>query len=248
MTLGEILTFAKEELLDDRSVLLEGANDELHSDEGLVTLIADGQNQLARQGCLLFDETTEAVTQIELAEDTQAYPIHPKIFQVLWARLSDDERWLARLDRVQLAPQSPRDLPYWDVNQPATSTPGRPRAWSTNNQSGRIMVDRKPSSVELDADLGLRLGVLRLPLQQLDAENLEMELEIPAEHHLSLAFYAAGMKAIARTAGGNADADMRKAGQAWLKVFNDKKAEVRRQAIQLWGARFSFVFGGWASR
>lgn len=248
MKLGDVLRFAKEELLDDKSTLLEGAPDELHSDEGLVTLIADGQRQLARAGCLLFDEETEAVTQIPLVEDSQAYELHASIIQVVHARVSDDERHLARLDRVQMSPQTRRTPEYWDVNQPATVTPGRPTAWSTNNQSRRIMLDRPASATEEDDELYLQLGVIRLPIQTLAVENTDIELEIPEEHHLALAFYAAGMKAVARSGGGNGDADMRRAGMEWLKVFNNKKAAVRKEAIQLWGARYSFVFGGWAAR
>lgn len=248
MKLGDVLRFAKEELLDDKSALLEGAPDELHSDEGLVRLIEDGQRQLARAGCLLFDEETEAVTQIPLVEDTRAYALHASIIQVVHVRVSDDERHLARLDRVQMNPQTRRSPEYWDVNTPLTVSPGRPTAWTTNNQSGRILLDRPASATEEDDGLYLQLGVIRNPIQALDAEALDVDLEIPEEHQLALAFYAAGMKAIARGAGGNGDADLRKAGQAWLKVFYEKKASVRKEAIQLWGARYSFVFGGWAAR
>ncbi len=245
MRTSEILEYIAQDLLDDRSKMVEGEPDHIWSSRVLIRYYNEGARRLCRDAWVLQDSETPCATVIDLKENVTTYKLHPSVIFVKAARLSDSDVDLHRVgyDDNRIRPAIlVADADFFDVNHTITEQAGRPIRFSTDLGLRSIRVGRKP-----DADaaaLKLLLTVVRLPIIELSEKNLDLEPEIPAEYQMDVAQYAAG-KALQNA---NIDAAVKRQGRDWVVEFETKLVrEAGRDRRRTQQSQPQFRFGGWAS-
>lgn len=244
MKTSEILEHITGPMLDDRAEMISGQSDTLFKDSTVIQYLNEAERRLCQWAWVLEDSTTAEVCSIGMKVDTSEYPLHKSILHVKAARLSDSDVDLTRVgyDDNRLMPLSQMiDSNMWDVNTILLESPGRPARYSVDMGTRVFRVRRKPDAAS--ALLKMLLRVVRMPLVPMSTDNPDKEPEVPEEHHLNLAKFAAG-SCLANTA--DIDADLRSLGEKWVAEFEDllKKAKRDRQRRQQSMPRFRF--GGWA--
>lgn len=244
MKTSELLDHITGPMLDDRADLLEGASDQLFKDETVIRYLNQGEQKLARDAWVIEDLTTPTVTQIQLIENVNNYEFHKSILFVKAVRLNDSDIDLIRVgyndNRIYPDVQY-MDPDFWDINTQNIETAGRPQRYSTDLGTRVIRIRRKPDPVA--ALLKLQLSVVRLPLVPMSVDNPDKEPEVPEEHHLELAKFAAG-SCMANTA--DIDAGLRTLGTKWVTEFNDRCAIAKRDRQRRQQSMPQFRFQGWA--
>jgi hypothetical protein len=201
MTLDELLSELRENILHDRSDRVEGTPDLLWSDATLIRYINESERRFARRGLVLHDAASPEATQVTLVEGQTLYPLHASVLAVITAKLAGEPRDLSRtghaaIDGCQMATDIVRDASY--VFELA---PGKPVAYTTDEsislddsgtlQSVTLRVYPAPTAEYADQIINLR--VMRLPLERFVLDDLGQDVtpEIPEDHHLEMLDWAA---------------------------------------------------------
>jgi hypothetical protein len=199
MTLQELLTELRENILHDRSDQVAGQSDRLWSDDTLIRYIDEAQKRFARMGLVLRDATTPEVTQVTTVAGQAEYTLHDSVLGVLSARYSTDEADLTRLGHTDIGSAPRPDDPWYDPYGYRLLPPGKPIAYTTDDQiaedSGThrsaVHLRLYPTPTADYADLTVKLRVVRLPLETLSSRSMGARPELPEMHHLELLDYAA---------------------------------------------------------
>lgn len=249
MKLSEILEHIGGPLLDDRAELLEGVSDTIWSDKVLVRYLNEAQRKLCRDAWVLEDKDTASVDtngvkicQIQLREDETDYPLSETILKVKSVRLSDSDIDLLAVnyDDNRLHNSLNYDSSFWDVNIVEDEQSARPNRWSADIGS-RVMRVRNPPDEDA-AELKLNMVVVRMPACPLSLSNMNAEPEVAEEHHLNMAFWAAG-RALSHP---TVDAGLRTVGKEFMADFEKALQDAKRDRQRLQQAPPRFRFGGWA--
>lgn len=200
MILSQLLSELRKNILYDRSDRTDGDSDQLWDNETLVRYIDEAQRKLAREGLVIRDGSTAEVTQVTLVAGQHTYPLHKAVMAVVSARYDTDQPDLKRVGHWFLAGFQMPDNNYFDVNLTSTLTPGRPLAFSTDEEvqtesdgdSAGVMALRVfPTPTASEAGKIVYLRVIRLPIETLDKDRLKVSPEVPEEHHLEMLDWAA---------------------------------------------------------
>lgn len=197
MILSELLDELRTNILRDNSSLLAGDDDRLWSDTTLVRYINEAYRRFARETLIIRDATTPELTQVALQSGVTLYPLNPAALSVRSVRYHTDAADLPRASHTRLDGYiGASQEQFFDVNTVSDLAPGRPRAWTVDEelQGGpntpiTLRVYPEPSADE--AGLLMYLRVSRLPLEPLTLDNDAAELEIPEDYHLDILNWAA---------------------------------------------------------
>lgn len=198
MTLTDLLDELAGGMLRDRSDLMSGPDDYLWSDEQLIKYIDEAQGLLARKGLVIRDASTAAVVEVSLTADVTQYTLHPSIIAVISAQVEGDVGDLARAGHSAFNSFQHVDPLFFDPAQLSTMPPGKPLAFSTDEQldrasgkAGVVSMRVYPTpTADYDGTL-IRLRVVRGPLRPLTTDDLEASPEVPDDYHLGLLDWAA---------------------------------------------------------
>lgn len=240
MNLSDMLVYTASELLDDRTVLVDGDNDSLWSDTYLVRQFNQAQKILARRAwCIIeYGETPAGV--ITLRTGIALYDVHPKVLKVFDATPDDFSSPLGRTDDIILRTDTAHDVfNAFEVGEAAAraaTETGSPRAIATNAGSRQVRIYPTPTSTENGVQVALK--VARLPLVELTLDDTDAEPEVPEQWHMDLCTYAAG-RALTLP---NVDADQKVEGRLMLVEFNEVVKEARRdrQRFEMGTSRWAF--------
>ncbi len=199
MKLADLLTELRQNILHDRSDQIDGQSDRLWDDETLVRYINEAQVRFARLGLVLRDSTTPEATEVTLVAGQSEYTLHDAVLGVLSVRYAADEVDLTRIDHRAIGGQPRIDGPYFDPAQMRLLPPGKPVAYTTDEQIAEDSSNRRsavhlrlyPAPTAEYAGETLRLRVVRLPLDRLHPTSLNVEPEIPESHHIEMLDWAA---------------------------------------------------------
>lgn len=199
MTLEDLISELRENILHDRSDRTEGDTDLMWTDATLVRYINEAQNRFARKTYVLRDGTTPEATRITLVEGQDEYPLHPSVMAVISAQIEGERRALARTGYSVLAGQIDSTQNTFDSTFASTIPPGRPLAYSTDetfSESDAGMIEATTLRVYPVPDMDsagtvLRLRVIRAPLYPLSLRRLNARPEIPEIYHLDMLDWAA---------------------------------------------------------
>lgn len=198
MKLSELLSELRLNILNDRSDRTSGDSDYLWTDATLVRYINEAQRRFAKRSLIIRDGTTPEVTQVALETDVDEYVLHPSVIAVVSAKLPDEQNDLVRASH-SIFGRVVQTSDNWDLSQQPLSSPGKPIAYSTDEQvweddnasmaAVTLRLFPKPSS-DYNGDV-LQLRVVRMPLEPLVSTNLSAIPEIPEDHHLEMLDWAA---------------------------------------------------------
>lgn len=238
---SELIDLVASDMLDDRKNLISGESDVLFPDSLIARYLAEAERTLCRRAWVLEDAGASAATRIQLAAGKGEYPVDKSVLFVKAVRLSDSDLDLVRVgyngNRVSSAI---KDSEPWDVNYAYVENPGRPSRYSTDVGTRVIRLRQKPDAAS--ALLKLYLSVVRMPLAPISAENGSGTPEVAEEYHLDLALYAAG-KCLNRP---TVEAELRTLGRQWIKEFDERVAEARRDRNRFTQSEPQHHFGAWA--
>jgi hypothetical protein len=135
----------------------------LWSDDELQEFLDDAHNEAAERGLLLRDATTAEICEVAISAGTAAYPLDPRILVVIRAKLDSQTRPL----EVTSTPALDRCDPGWEsrsgsVNAIAIDAEGA--GWTAT-------LVGPPTAAGT-----LRLHVFRLPLESIDGDTDEPEI------------------------------------------------------------------------
>lgn len=247
MNLGDLLQELRENILHDRSDQVAGtASDQLWSDKTLVRYINEAQRRFARDSLIIQDATTPSVVNVEMVAEQNDYALHPSILSVLSARYVGDAGDLGRTGHSALSAYRPANTLFFDPSRYNSLPNGKPLAFSTDE--GLALDDVGASSVvtlhlypaPTAAYLaGLKLRVIRLPLDDFSVEDLSAFPEIPETHHLEMLDWAAYLALRIRDldAGDDAAADKFRAS------FEDHVKKAREVVMRKLFAPIGWQFG-----
>lgn len=250
-TWGQLLEYCASVHLDDRVLLLEGANDEQFVDSNLLMLLSRAQDELAREAWVIFDKTTVSTVintvttplcQYALTNLQYEFALHPAVLHVEGAKFSDSDIYLRRVtkDMARLGGGSSVFYPMTTV-YPAVyiDSPGRPIWFSTSTAPKVLRLNRKIEIAQFDGTqypiqqgptpAVLQLEVKRLPILPVNNTTLDAYPEVPAEYHLSLAAYAAGY---ALTTSQSAEAESKRVGSALMKEWKEVVLNAKRDLFR----------------
>lgn len=247
MNLEELLGELRTNILRDDAELASGPSDTLWTDDSLVLYINDAQKRFARRTLSLRDSTTPEVVEVALVSGIATYALNASVLAVVSARFDTDTHDLTRVGRAVLAIVRPEDNVWFDSNNIAAMTPGRPRAFSTDEgleaDSKAVMLTVYPTPTDAEDGLLLNLRVARLPLVDFSIDKLNVESEIDEMYQLDMLEWAA-FRALR-----NSDIDGHSsAAKDHEKRFNDAAQEVLKDIRRKMRApmRFEFGRGGFA--
>ena len=250
MTTQELLDELKGSILRDTSTQIGGPADSFWSDTALLRYINEAQTRFATIGLVLHDATTTSVTEVNMADGIAQYTLHPAVIAVISARYGSDTFDLIRTGHSGLFAYSSPSTAYFDPATLAALQPGKPLAWSTDEQldaksgiSGVVSLHVYPTP-SADYTGQIRLRTIRLPLKELSLDDSERQPEIPLQYHLAMLDWAAyrALRNIDSDVG-----DMSKADK-FRQTFDESVALARRDTLRklFVPIRHSFGQAGWA--
>jgi len=196
MNLEALLGELRENVLRDDAELASGPNDFLWSDETLVRYINEAQRKFARKTLLLRDASTPEVAQVTLRAGVSSYVLHDRVLAVVSAKYDTDSVDLGRVGRAAVTTLWYYEPPFFDPSQATALTPGRPRAFSTDEtldvdsqQAITLVVYPTPTATEEGKIIYLR--TCRMPMSNFDINDLKAECELNEDYHLDMLEYAA---------------------------------------------------------
>lgn len=199
MTLGELLQYLREAILNDRTDRVSGSSDYLWTDNTLVTNINEAQTRFCRRGLILRDGSTDEVTLVRLREGVTEYPLHESILGVLSAKRVGQESDLTRVGHAVLSGYRNLAQSWIDPTDMRRLPPGVPIAYATDETLSDadgstftqpvMRIYPTPSATEEGALI--RLRVVRKPLCRLSVSALSAVPEIPEDYHIPMLDWAA---------------------------------------------------------
>lgn len=247
MTLEELITELRENILHDRSDRTDGDTDQMWSDAALVRYINEAQTRFARQTYALRDGQTVAATRITLVDGVDIYALHPSVLAVISAQPEGSRMALARAGFSQFAEPPPQQSAFFDPQNVHLPRPGPPLAYSVDEtflessagplEAGTIRIYPVP-----DADAAgtvVQLRVIRTPIAKLTLENMAGVPEIPEMYHLSLLDWAAylALRVV------DLDAGMPDRAMEFRASFEQTVNEVRKETLRKRRAPMTWGFG-----
>lgn len=246
MTLQDLLDELASNILRDRSDMMSGPKDQLWPDEVLVKYINEAENLLARKGLVLRDASTPAVVEVPLVAGVIQYSLHPSVVAVISAKVAGDAGDLARAGHSTFSSAQHPDALFFDPAQLSILQPGKPLAFSTDEQldivSGKSGVVSLRAYPEPSADYAgtlLKLRVVRKPITALTLTNLTASPEVPEDYHLGLLDWAA-YRALRNL---DSDAGAVEKADKYKKEFDDMVAQARTDALRKMFAPLQWGFG-----
>lgn len=246
MNLQQCLDMLKSNILYDRSDRVDGTADWLWSDETLVTYINEAQRRFARLGLVIRDGSTD-VTRVTLIEGVNQYALDPSVLAVMSVRYPGDNADLARGGHNAFDSYRQPDAYYFDPSMMSTRQPGKPVAFSTDEQvspddyDSASVVTLRIYPVPAAAQDGqvLQLRVVRLPLEDLTLSNMQAVPEIPRDHHLEMLDWAAylALRIV------DVDAGMPGRANEFRASFDDAVAKARNNLMRKVFAPAQWSFG-----
>lgn len=250
MTTQELLDELRGAILRDTSTQIGGPQDSFWVDTQLLRYINEAQARIATMGLVLHDSVTASVTEVSMVNGVAQYTLHPAIIAVVSARYGSDTFDMIRTGHSGLFAYSSPSTAYFDPATLAALQPGKPLAWSTDEQldsksgiSGVVSLHVYPTP-SADYTGQIKLRTIRLPLKELSLEEPDRSPEIPAQYHLSMLDWAAyrALRNIDSDVGDTAKADK------FRQVFDETVALARRDTLRklFVPVRHSFGQAGWA--
>jgi hypothetical protein len=215
MTLGELLSELRGNILSDLSNQVAGASDYLWSDDALVRYINEAHRRFAQRTQCLRDNATPEVTQFVTVANQNLYQLHRSVISVLSVRMVGDKADLARAGHADFDTYHEPDTYFFDPAMLSQLPPGKPLAFSTDEGIGQddygsyssVILRLYPVVSSDYAGITGNLRVTRYPLLHFSSKNLKAIPEIPEDYHLNMLDWAAYL-ALRRTdldvAGGDA--------------------------------------------
>lgn len=199
MTLQELLSELRDNILNDRSDQKSGPSDYLWSDATLVRYINEAQRRFCRKGLVLRDASTPEVCKVWLRQGVEKYVLHPSVLGVVSARLDYTRNDLTRTGHPFLAGYNAPDMLTFDVSNSPLPSPGRPLAFTTDDELGpddtdalgSVVLKLYPIPDAMHDNVICNLRVVRLPLENLSIHALSAHPEIPEDFHLEMLDWAA---------------------------------------------------------
>lgn len=200
MNTGELLRYLRVDILHDNSQQIAGSgDDQLWSDESLITNINEAYRRFARLTLAIRDASTPAVCEVTLEEGVDEYTLHKAVFAVMSARLEDTHVDLSRAGHSMFQDRMAVNTRFWDPSDFYSPTPGAVRAFSTDEgvsiddagNAGTITLRVYPVPDETMDGKKLYLRVIRMPIDRLVLTDLGADLEIAEDHHIEMLDWAA---------------------------------------------------------
>lgn len=252
MTLDDLLSELRENILYDRTAEVAGDTSYLWSTATLIRYIDEAQRRFARQALVIRDSVTREVCEVELVEGQTNYTLHESVRAVVSAKFDGDSYDLARAGHTAFDDYRPPDQNNWDMSMLLSQTPGKPRAYATdeqaalddNDSSGVVSMRIYPAPSAAYAGDIIRLRVIRMPIERLAANNLQAIPEVPEDHHLEMLDWAAYLALrIVDHEGGNPARALEFRASFEAHVKEARKSVLRKMFVpQSWG----FGRNGWS--
>lgn len=243
MDLEALLGELRGNVLRDDAEIASGPDDSLWSDETLVRYINDAQQQFARRTLALRDNSTPQVVEVALAAGIASYALHKSVLAVVSAAYDTDTTDLARAGHSVFRTYAKEDPAWLDPSTAATWTPGRPRAYSTDetldsDSKGSVTMVVYPTPTSTEEGKIIHLRVARLPLRRFDIETMDAECELEEDYQLDMLEWAA-FRALM-----NSDIDGHKTEAKDHEArFMKATRDVRRDLMRKMRAPIRFQFG-----
>jgi len=197
MTLQELLDELQNNILYDRSNLVEGDSDALWSRDTLIRYINEAYFRFARNALCIQDGKTPQITTFKTAAGVQNYTLDKSVLAVKSMRVSGDTCDLARAGHANFGSYHTPDTYFFDPSQLSNLPPGRPKAFGTDEclsetadgSVSAINVFLYPQISTEYAGLTINMRVIRMPLSKL--QDLRDVPELPETHHMEMLDWAA---------------------------------------------------------
>jgi hypothetical protein len=249
MTLGELLLFLRESILNDRTDRTSGSSDYLWTDNTLVTFINEAQRKFAVESLILRDGTTDAATLVPLVVGQTIYDLHPAVIAVLSAQSLNSQVGLTRVGHsIFTMFRNPTDR-WAEPGQYSVLPPGATQAFSTdeavasnltgNFSSITMRIFPAPSLASVTASPTIRLRVIRKPLIPFSLTRPDQVCELPDDHHIEMLDWAAYMalRIVDDDAGNEGRA------QEFVASFEDHVTKAKKLAMAKMFAPTGWGFG-----
>lgn len=196
MTLGELLSELRNNVLRDNSSLVAGDSDELWSDDTLLRYIKDAERRFARRTLIIRDGTTPEYTQLRLKTGQTTYKLPAAVISVLSARFDVNQFDLARSGHALVNQMHPPEFLSFDPTLPYQVPPGAPLAYYTDetlvyNRQQAVTLSVFPApGADQDGKIVYQ-RVVRIPTCGYTVNDLDHESEIPEDYQLDVLEWAA---------------------------------------------------------
>jgi hypothetical protein len=196
MTLGELLSELRNNILRDNSHLVAGDKDELWSDETLLQYIKDAEKRFARRTLIIRDGTTPEVTQLRLRTGQTTYKLPASVISVLSARFDVNQFDMARSGHALVNQMHPPEFLSFDPTLPYQVPPGAPLAYYTDetlvyNRQQAVTLSVFPAPGADQNGKLVYMRVVRIPTCGYTLADLDKESEIPEDYQLDTLEWAA---------------------------------------------------------
>ena len=249
MTLDEMLQYTAAELLDDRTSLVAGDNDDLWSDAYLCRMFNEAARILCRRSWVIVEYGTVPAGVITLRTDVSTYSLHASVLRVYDGTPSTQDAPLGRTDDINLRDTSvvtpyPADAfnaveigAATSLAGGSASLSGAPLAFASDAASRTLRVFPPPTSTQ--NGLKVYMKIARLPIEELTLDDVEAEPETPREWDIAICEFAAG-KALVMP---NIDSDQKVEGRRLLAAFDEtvRQARQERQRAEASAYRWNFA-------
>lgn len=243
MKLSELIAHVAQNVLDDRTAMLNGSPDSLWSNTVLARYFRRAEDEFARRTHCIIDDTTAACCSVALVTSQSRYALHASVLRVLSVTPADTDLDLVRHSYDSMRPRFDTTPGYFDVNRVYTDSPGRPLWYSTDSATKILKIRPAPAADDVSDIVTLNLRVVRRPITALSADTPNSEPEIPEEYHLDLCDYVA-YRALSQP---NVDSDGKKEAGAYLKEFERSIRKAKADKLVAEAAPVQWQFGGWAN-
>lgn len=235
MTLRDLLDELANGILRDRSDMMSGPADYLWSDTTLVKYLNEAESLLARKGMVIRDATTAAVVDVPLVAGTTQYTLHPSVVAVISAKIEGDRGDLKRAGHSVFSAFQHPDALFFDPEQLSLLPPGKPLAFSTDEQldtssgkTGVVSLRAYPEPTAEYTGTKIKLRVVRKPIVALTLDEMDAEPEVPEDYHLGLLDWAA-YRALRNI---DSDAGAADKAEAFKKEFDAMVAQARTDTLR----------------
>ena len=246
MTLQDLLDELGDSILRDRSDMMSGPEDQLWPDATLVKYINEAEGILARKGLVIRDASTPAVVEVPLVAGVTQYTLHASVVAVISAKIEGDAGDLARAGHSTLSSTQHPDPLFFDPSQLSILQPGKPLAFSTDEQldivsgkSGMVSLRAYPEPSADYEGTKIKLRVVRKPIAALALTALTASPEVPEDYHLGLLDWAA-YRALRNL---DSDAGAVEKADKYKKAFDDMVEQARNDTLRKLFAPLQWGFG-----